>query len=151
MTRLALLIALLIAPTIPRAAESGDPALPARTSALVQQLVDFAVTLEKCRLVKPGRNAQAAWHAIEAAYAGLPARWERDRPLLRSVIRAEINRQRLTMLEPADGWCTEAKRAYGARGLIFPDAISMIDGSASHSALRAEALFTADTLEIYQH
>lgn len=151
MLRTAIPLALVLAATGARAAEMVEAPLPSRAPALVTQLVGYAITLEKCKAVKPGRNAQAPWLAIRAAYGGAQERWEQDQSRLKALVRTEINRRRLTMPEPADGWCEEAKRAYGRRGTVYPDAISMIDGSSSGASSGAEAMFTADTLEIYQH
>jgi hypothetical protein len=151
MLRYAIPMVLVLAANGARAAEMVEVPLPSRAPALVTQLVGYAITLEKCKAIKPGRNAQAPWLALEAAYGGAHERWEQDRTRLKALVRTEINHQRLTMPEPADGWCEEAKRAYGRRGTVYPDAIAMIDGSSSDVSLRAEALFTVDTLEIYQH
>ncbi|WP_132252389.1 hypothetical protein [Methylobacterium segetis] len=148
MRRYVIPIVLVLAATGTRAAETAEAPLPNRAPALVSQLVGYAITLEKCKAVKPGRNAQAPWLALQAAYGGAHERWEQDQARLKALVRTEINRQRLTMPEPADGWCEEARRAYGRRGTVYPDAISMIDGSSSSASLGAEAMFTADTLEI---
>ncbi|MDR7038314.1 hypothetical protein J2X36_003073 [Methylobacterium sp. BE186] len=151
MRRYVIPIALVLAATGTCAAEMVEAPVPSRAPALVSKLVGYAITLEKCKAVKPGRNAQAPWLALRAAYGSAQERWEQDQARLKALVRTEINRQRLTMPEPADGWCEEARRAYGRRGTVYPDAISIIDGSSSSASLGAEASFTADTLEIYQH
>ena len=141
-----LLATLLVA--IPAAARSAefDPRLtPNRTPALIAQVVAYVITLERCALIKPGRNARAPWDALKAEYRGLPERWARDEGPLKSYIGAEIGRQRLAMSEPADGWCQAARRGYGTRGQIYPDAIAMRDGSFSG------ARFSPDTLDIYHY
>jgi hypothetical protein len=145
MIRYLLVILLVAIPAAARSAEFDPRSTPDPTPVLIARVVAYVITLERCGLVKPGRNARAPWDALRTAYRGQPERWARDETPLRSHIRAEIGRARLTMPEPAEGWCQAARRGYGTRGQIYPDAIAMRDGSFSGTRVNP------DILDVYHY
>ena len=55
-----LLTTLLVAiPAAARSAEFDPRQTPNRTPALIARVVAYVITLERCALIKPGRNARA--------------------------------------------------------------------------------------------
>ncbi|MDR7040664.1 hypothetical protein J2X36_005451 [Methylobacterium sp. BE186] len=84
MRRYAIPMAFVLATNGARAAEMVEAPVPSRAPALVSQLVGYAITLEKCKAVKPGRNAQAPWLAIRAAYGPAQECWEHDEARLKA-------------------------------------------------------------------